>query len=77
MNKYFEEISHLIKKNEINKRVRKIQNNSEDLETKWNIGRLLVEAQGGEKRATYGNELLRNGLKILLRSMEKDIILLI
>lgn len=47
MNKYFMEIEHLIIKCEVNKRVRKIQDNKEDLETKWNIGKLLVEAQGG------------------------------
>ncbi len=37
--------------------------NNEDLETKWNIGRLLVEAQGGESRAKYGNGLIKEWSK--------------
>ena len=56
--KYFVEIEHLIKSNEINKRVRKLEENNSLVETYWNIGRLIVEAQGGSKRAKYGNELI-------------------
>ncbi len=59
MNDYYNEIEHLIKKNEINKKARVLKNNSETLETYWNIGRLIVEAQGGESKAKYGNELIR------------------
>lgn len=42
--KYYEEIEHLIKKQEINKRVRKIEENSYLVTTYWNVGRLIVEA---------------------------------
>lgn len=58
-NKYYIEIEHLIKKNEVNRQVRKLQNNSEDLDTKWNIGRLFVEAQGGRTNIKYGNALIK------------------
>ena len=44
---YYQEIEHFIKQNEINKRVRKIKGNSDLLLTSWNIGRLIVDAQGG------------------------------
>jgi len=63
MNNYYKEIEHLIIKNETNKKARIYQNNNEDLETKWNIGKLLVEAQGGESRAKYGNGLIKEWSK--------------
>ena len=63
MNNYYKEIEHLIIKNETNKKARTYQQNNEDLETKWNIGRLLVEAQDGESRAKYGNGLIKEWAK--------------
>lgn len=59
MNNFYNEVEHLIKRNEVNKKSRILQNNSETLQTYWNIGRLIVEAQGGEKRAKYGNGLIK------------------
>ena len=56
---YYKEVENLIKKNEINKGVRILQDNSETLYTYWNIGKLIVEAQGGAKRAKYGNNLIK------------------
>lgn len=55
---YYNEIEHYVKKNEINKKYHEISINNEDLENKWHIGRLIVEAQGGLTRAKYGNELI-------------------
>ena len=46
-NVYYHEIKNLIENYEINHRVRTLQDNSERLQMNWNIGRLLVEAQGG------------------------------
>ena len=57
--KYYQEIEHLIKSNEINKRVRKLEENHSLVETYWHIGKLIFEAQGGSKRAKYGNELIK------------------
>ena len=56
---YYEEIEHLIKKNEISKRVRKLEDTHDTVITYWNVGRLIVEAQGGKSRAKYGNELIK------------------
>ena len=56
---YYAEIEHLIKKNEINKRARKLEENNDLVTTYWEIGKLIVEAQGGEKYAKYGNELIK------------------
>ena len=57
--KYYKEIEHLIKKNEISKRSRRLEENQTLVETYWHIGKILVEAQGGLNRAKYGNELIK------------------
>ena len=57
--KYYVEIEHLIKKNEIENQTRKLEANYSLVETYWNVGRLIVEAQGGSSRAKYGNELIK------------------
>ncbi len=59
MNNYYEEIENIIKRNEVNKYTRRIEENNDILTNYWNIGKLLVEAQGGEARAKYGNELIK------------------
>ena len=65
---YYEQIESLVKKNEINKGVRALQDNSETLYTYWHIGKLIVEAQGGEKRAKYGDGLIKEwGCKLSLK----------
>ena len=56
---YYEQVESLIKNNEVNKKVRALQDNSETLYTYWNIGRLIVEAQDGKKRAKYGDGLIK------------------
>ena len=56
---YYSEIESYIKRNEVSKKVRDLEENQSILENYWNIGRLLVEAQGGEKRAKYGNGLIK------------------
>ncbi len=60
---YYSEIETYIKKNEINKRARIIKENQDILTNYWNIGKLLVEAQGGKERAKYGNELIKEWSK--------------
>lgn len=65
---YYEEISNIIEEAEINERVRKLQSNKEKLKAYYNIGKLLVEAQGGEERAKYGDCLIK---KWSLRLVEK------
>ena len=63
---YYKQVESLIKNNEINKKVRALQDNSETLYTYWNVGRLIVEAQGGEKRAKYEDGLIKEwGCKLV------------
>ena len=59
MNTYYNEIEHIIKRNEINKKSRVLEDNFETLNSYYQIGKLIVEAQGGESRAKYGNELIK------------------
>ena len=46
--------------NEIYKRVKDYSKNRSDLNAYYNVGKLLVEAQGGEKRAKYGDNLIKD-----------------
>lgn len=56
---YYEEIKDLIEKKEVKDSVRRLSYNSDKLKTYYEIGKLLVEAQGGEERAKYGNSLIK------------------
>ena len=62
---YYIEIEYLIKKNEINKKARRLEENHDLVTTYWTIGKILVEAQGGSLRAKYGNELIKKWSKKL------------
>lgn len=56
---YFDEIKTIIEEKEVNEKVRYIESNKETVKTYFEIGRLLIEAQGGEKRAKYGDKLIK------------------
>ena len=71
-NAYYHEIKDLIENYEVNHRVRALQDNTEKLQMNWNIGRLLVEAQGGSKRAKYGDGLIKQWSKIFETTYGKN-----
>ena len=56
---YYEEIKDNFLKNEAYKKVKDYSKNRSDLNTYFEVGRLLIEAQGGEERAQYGNKLIK------------------
>ena len=58
--KIYSEIVELIEEREVKKFVREFKENSETLKANWEIGRLLVNAQGGASRAKYGENLIKN-----------------
>ncbi len=65
---YYEKLENIIEERETVKAVRELKDNREDLLSKWNIGKLLIEAQGGESRAKYGNGLIKEwGKKLSLK----------
>ena len=59
MSNYYNRIKNELLNNEIYKKVKDYSKNRNDLRTYYNVGKLLIEAQGGEKRAKYGNGLIK------------------
>lgn len=68
---YFDEIKSIIEEKEVNEKVRYIESNKETVKTYFEIGRLLIEAQGGEKRAKYGDKLIKEWSKKLVEQYGK------
>lgn len=68
---YYKEIKNELLNNEITKRVKDYSKNRNDLQTNYNVGKLLVEAQGGAKRAKYGDEIIKNYSKKLTLELGK------
>ena len=58
-NNYYNEIKNELINNEVYKRVKDYSKNKNELSTYYNVGKLLIEAQGGEDRAKYGNALIK------------------
>ena len=56
---YYNEIKSILVDNAIGRKIREYKSNQKDLESYYNVGKLLVEAQGGEERAKYGNGLIK------------------
>ena len=56
---YYDEIKNKLINNEIYKQIKDYSKNKNDLNTYYEVGRLLIEAQGGEKRAKYGDNLIK------------------
>ena len=68
---YYEEIKEILIDNEIYKKVKDYSKNRKDLETYYNVGKILVEAQGGESRAKYGNKLIKDYSEKLSHDLNK------
>ena len=68
---YYEEIKQELINNEVYKSVKDYSKNRSDLSTYYNVGKLLIEAQGGEKRAKYGNNLIKEYSRRLTEELGK------
>ena len=68
---YYNEIKETLIKNEIYKKVKDYSKNKSDLNAYFEVGRLIVEAQGGEKRAIYGNKLIKEYSEKLTNELGK------
>ena len=62
---YYNEIKNELINNEVYKRVKDYSKNKNELSTYYNVGKLLIEAQGGEDRAKYGDGLIKEYSKKL------------
>ena len=56
---YYNEIKNELINNEIYKKAKDYSKNKYELERYYNVGKLLIEAQGGEERAKYGDGLIK------------------
>lgn len=56
---YYNQIKELFISNEIYKKVKDYRKNKSYVETYYNAGKLIVKAQGGEARAKYGENLVK------------------
>ena len=69
---YYDNIKDHLIRNEINHRVKDYSKNKSDLETYYEVGKLLVIAQGGEKRAKYGDGLIKEYSERLTKELGKN-----
>jgi len=68
---YYNKIKETLVKNEIYKKAKDYSKNKSDLNSYFEVGRLLIEAQGGEKRAKYGNKLIKEYSERLIKELGK------
>ena len=66
---YYNEIKNKLIDNEVYKRVKDYYKNRNDLNTYYEVGKLLIEAQGGENRAKYGDNLIKEYSKRLFNDI--------
>ena len=68
---YYNEIKNELINNEVYKRVKDYSKNKNELSTYYNVDKLLVEAQGGEDRAKYGESLINEYSNKLITAVGK------
>ena len=68
---YYNEIKNKLIDNEVYKRVKDYSKNRNDLNTYYEVGKLLNEAQGGENRAKYGDRLIKEYSERLYNELGK------
>ena len=68
---YYNEIKQELVNNEIYKKVKDYSKNKSDLETYYKVGKLIIEAQGGEVRAKYGENLIKEYSERLMKEIDK------
>lgn len=56
---YYNKIKNVLVDNELTKKAKDYSKNISDLNSYYEVGKLLIDAQGGEKRAKYGDSLIK------------------
>ena len=67
--KYYNEIKNKLIDNVVYSRVKDYSKERHKVETYYNVGRLIIEAQGGETRACYGDSLIKEYSKKLISEL--------
>lgn len=70
-NNYYNKIKKELLNNEIYIKVKDYSKNRNELSTYYNVGKLLIEAQGGEDRAKYGDNLIKEYSERLTKELGK------
>ena len=68
---YYNKIKQQFLDNKFYHEAKDYSKNKKDLETYYNVGKLIIEAQGGEERAKYGNKLIKEYSKKLTEELGK------
>ena len=68
---YYNEIKDILVNNELTKKVKDYSKNKNDLDSYYNVGKLIIEAQGGEVKAKYGDNLIKEYSKKLTKELGK------
>jgi len=68
---YYNQIKEELINNEIYKKAKDYSKNRSDLNAYYNVGKILIEAQGGETRAKYGDGLIKKYSKRLTIELGK------
>ena len=68
---YYNQIKNELLNNEVYKRVKDYSKNRNELSTYYNVGKLLIKAQGGEDRAKYGDGLIKEYSEKLTKELGK------
>ena len=68
---YYNEIKEILINNEITKRAKDYSRNKSDLESYFKVGKMIVEAQGGEERAKYGDKIIKEYANKLTKDLGK------
>ena len=68
---YYNQIKEKLIDNEAYKKVKDFSKNRNDLNTYYEVGKLIIEAQGGEARAKYGDGLIKEYSEKLTKEVGK------
>ena len=68
---YYNEIKNILIDNEVYKKVKDYSKNRNELQSYYDVGKLLIEAQGGEERAKYGDGLIKEYSERLTNELGK------
>ena len=71
-NNYYNQIKDILIDNEVYKKVKDYSKNKNDLESYLSVGKLLIETQGGEERAKYGDGVIKEFSKRLKIDLNKN-----
>ena len=68
---YYKEIKEEIINCEIYKKVKDYSKNRKELDTYYNVGKILIDAQGGKDKAKYENKLIKEYSRKLTNELGK------